>query len=547
MSKNALRRSLRAVAVVFSNPEMRRLQLSWAAESLAIWAFAIALGVYAFDASGATAVGVAGLVRLLPGALAAPFGGLIGDRSSRRAVLIVSALGNAALVGGATAAAALDAPVSVVFVLAGLSTVAVCPYVPAEGALMPLVARTPQELSAANVAHSAMDNVGFLAAGIASGLLLAVASPQAVFGMAAIAGLVSALFLVALSRDERPAYAIETSGTVLTEIGRGARSLLSDARLRLVGVALTLLLFFEGAADVLAVIIALDLLGLGQGTVGYLNAAWGIGALLGGGALALLLHRGQLAAGLALGCLLAGASLALPGLWVAAVAAYLAWLGMGAGYTFVEVAARTLLQRLGSDETLARALAFLESSRFGSMALGSIAVPGLIALLDVRGTVIAIAAILPAFALARWSALRAMEIGAPVEEDHFRLLRDHPIFAPLPMDTLERLSHDLVAVDPAPGEEIVTQGEPGKRFYLIAGGEVEVRIDGVFRHNQGAGACFGEIALLHDMPRTATVIALAGCRLLALDRPHFIGAVTGHMRSGEAATTVAEGRLAPVG
>ena len=136
----------------------------------------------------------------------------------------------------------------------------------------------------------------------------------------------------------------------------------------------------------------------------------------------------------------------LPGIWVVAAIGYVAWLGMGAGYTFVEVAALTLLQRLGSDETLARALSFLESSKFAAMGLGSIAVPGLIALLGVRGTVIAFAAILPAFALLRWSALRAMEIGAPVEEDRFRLLRDHPIFAPLPMDTLERLSHDLVPV-----------------------------------------------------------------------------------------------------
>jgi hypothetical protein len=260
-----------------------------------------------------------------------------------------------------------------------------------------------------------------------------------------------------------------------------------------------------------------------------------------------LLHRGQLAAGLALGCLLAGGSLALPGIWVVAAVGYVAWLGMGAGYTFVEVAALTLLQRLGSDETLARALSFLESSKFAAMGLGSIAVPGLIALLGVRGTVIAFAAILPAFALLRWSALRAMEIGAPVEEDRFRLLRDHPIFAPLPMDTLERLSHDLVPVSPEPGEKIVTQGEPGKRFYLIAAGEVEIDVDDGPRQTQAAGECFGEIALLNDMPRTATVTALPGCRLLALDRRHFVGAVTGHLRSDQAATTVADERLALIG
>jgi MFS family permease len=547
VSTEALGRSLRAVAVVFSNREMRRLQLAWAAESLAIWSFAIALGVYAFDASGATAVGVAGLVRLLPGALAAPFGGLIGDRAPRQIVLVASALASAALVGGAAVAAAMDAPVAIVFALAGLSTVAISPYVPAEGALMPLLARSPQELSAANVAHSAMDNVGFLAAGAVSGILLAAATPQAVFATAAIAGLLSAVLLARLRRDRRPVYVAETSGRVLSELGTGARVLLADSRLRLVGIAMTLLFFFEGAADVLAVIVALDLLGLSQGAVGYLNAAWGVGALLGGAALAVLLHRGQLAAGVALGCLLAGASLALPGIWVVAAIGYLAWLGMGAGYTFVEVAALTLLQRLGSDETLARALSFLESSKFAAMGLGSIAVPGLIALLGVRGTVIAFAAILPAFALLRWSALRAMEIGAPVEEDHFRLLRDHPIFAPLPMDTLERLSHDLVPLSPEPGEKIVTQGEPGERFYLIAAGEVEIDVDDGPRRRQTAGECFGEIALLNDVPRTATVTALPGCRLLALDRRHFVGAVTGHLRSDEAATMVADERLALIG
>jgi MFS family permease len=541
---DALRQSLRAVALVFRNPQMRRLQIAWGAESLAIWSFAIALGVYAFDAAGTTAVGIAGLVRLLPGALAAPFGGLIGDRSSRRTVLIVSALATSALLGAATAAVAVGASVTVVFVLAGLSTVAISPYVPAEGALMPMVAQTPQELSAANVAHGALDNIGFLLAGLASGALLATTSPQAVFGMAAIAGLVATLLLARLTPDARPAYVGETSGTVIAEMARGARSLLGDSRLRLVGASLTLLPFFVGAADVLAVIVALDLLELGQGAVGYLNAAWGIGALLGGGALAVLLHRGQLTAGLVLGCWLAGASLALPGLWVVAAAGYIGWLGIGAGYTFVEVVARTLLQRLGSDETLARTLAFLETSRFAAMALGSIAVPALIAILGVRATVIGVALILPVFALARWYALRALEIGAPVHADHFRLLRKHPIFAPLPMDTLERLSHDLVPVTPAPGEPVITQGEPGERFYLIATGEVEVLVDGAFRRTQAEGEGFGEIALLKDVPRTATVSPLEGCRLLALDRDHFISAVTGHRRSGEEAASVVETRLA---
>jgi MFS family permease len=545
--QNALRRSVSAVSLVFQNREMRLLQLSWAVQSVSLWAFAIALGVYAFDIGGATAVGVAGLVRLLPGAFASPLGGLMGDRLSRRTVLVGSTLASAVLIGAAAAAAALDASAALVFVLAGLTTVAICPYIPAEGALMPLVARTPQELSAANVAHSVMDNAGFLGGGLISGVLLAATSPETVFVVAAGAGLVSALLLAAMRRDQRPAYVRDTSGRVLSEMAKGVRVLAADSSLRLVSIGLTLLVFIEGAADVLAVIIALDLLDLGQGAVGWLNAAWGIGALLGSAALALLLQRGKLAAGIALGCLLTGASLALPGFWVVAAAGYLAFVGMGAGYTFVEVAGRTMLQRIGSDETLARALGVIETSRFAAMALGSIAVPALIALFGIRGALIALAAVLPLFALLRWSGLRALEIGAPVDEDRFRLLRDHPIFAPLPLERLERLAHDLVPLSPVAGEKIVTQGEPGERFYMVATGKVEIHVDGAFHESCEAGDCFGEIALLNDVPRTATVVAAHGCELLALDRRHFVAAVTGHLRSDQAASTIAEERLALIG
>jgi hypothetical protein len=535
--------SVKAVAVVFRNPDMRRLELAWAGASLSMWAFAIGLGVYAFEIGGAVAVGVAGLVRLLPGALASPLAGLLGDRHSRRTVLVASALAAAAVLASATAAAALGAPAAVVFALAGLFMVAVSPYVPAEGALMPVVAQSPQELSAANVAHSVMDNLGFLVGSLLAGVLLAAASPEAVFAVASAAGFVSAVLLARVGRDQRPEYAAEPVGGVLAETARGVRALMADRKLRVIGAALTLLVFFEGAADVLVVILALDLLGLDQGSVGYLNAAWGIGALLGGAALALLLDRGHLAAGLVLGSIVAGASMALPGLWVAAAAAYVAWIGIGIGYTFVEVAARTLMQRLGSDETLARALGALETSRLGAMALGSIAVPGLIALFGIEGALIAMGAVLPAFALLRWSVLRGLEIGAPVEEGRFRLLRENPIFSPLPIDTLERLCHDLIPQGAAVGEEIIRQGESGDRFYLIEAGRVEVYEDGDFRRDQSEGDGFGEIALLNDVPRTATVRAVRECRLLALDRSDFISAVTGHRRSHEAVGSVVQRRL----
>src|SRR3954454_18193779 len=130
--------SRRAVGTVFGNRDLRILELAWAGVSLATWSYVIALGVYAFDTAGPAAVGIAGLVRLLPGALASPFAGLLGDRHSRRDTMFASAGLASLAIGLAALAVALDAPAGVVYALAGLFTVAISPYVPAEGALLPI-------------------------------------------------------------------------------------------------------------------------------------------------------------------------------------------------------------------------------------------------------------------------------------------------------------------------------------------------------------------------------------------------------------------------
>ena len=510
------------------------------------WAFAISLGVFAFGEGGATAVGIAALVRLLPGSLASPFAGMLGDRHSRRLVLILSALLSGIAIALAAVAVVAEAPAWIVYGLAGLFTVASTPYVPAEGALLPVVARTPQELSAANVTRSVTDNLGFLLASLVVGLLLAIASPQAAFAAAGAVGLLTATVLATLGRDVRPSYADDADASgVIDRTAAGLRALLSDPKLRLVGSSLAVLFIVEGAADVLIVIVALDLLEIGEGSVGWINAAWGVGALVAGAGLAMLLGRGNLAVGLSAGCLIAGVGFALPGVWPVALAAYLSFLLIGFGYTFVEVAARTLLQRLGSDETLARVFGFLETSRLATTALGAIMAPALVALFGVRGALLAFGALLPAFALVRWRALREFEIGAPVPERHYELLRGSAIFAPLPVDTLEGVCRSLDELDAHPGQELITQGDHGERFYLIDDGEVEVIVDGSFKGNLCGGDGFGEIALLRDIPRVACVRATCRTRLLVLDREAFIEAVTGHVRSHQSAEAVAAAWLPP--
>ena len=534
---------LRALVIDFGNRDLGRLGIARVGVSFAAWSFAIALGVYGFEIGGAVAVGVIALVRLMPGAIASPFAGLLGDRFPRRTVLVGSGLAITAVLAGAAAATAVETAPVVVFALAGLFTVAISGYVPAEAALLPVLARTPQELSASNVTHSAMENSGFLIAALTTGVLLAVATPAVVFGVAALVALLATLVLAGIKRDQRPDYVTdgEISG-VLRQTALGFRTLVEHPGLRLAAATLIVLVFFEGTAEVLVVILALDMLELGHGSVGYLNAAWGIGALVGGAGLAILLDRGRLAAGLAGGSVVVALATALPGAWPVAVAAYAGWIGIGVGYTIVEVAAKTLLQRLGSDETLGRVIGSLEAARMAAMAIGSISASAIVALLGTRGALIALAAVLPLFVILFWTRLRAFEVGAPVAEGNYTLLRENSIFTPLPVATLERISHDLIPVAVQTGEEVITQGDQGDRFFLIEEGEVEVFEDGDFCRAEGPGESFGEIALLRDVPRTATVRTKVPTRLLALERDQFIAAVTGHQRSHQVAHTVVDAR-----
>jgi MFS family permease len=541
-----LRSNLGALAVDFGNRDLGILGVSRAGTSFATWCFAIALGVYGFEFGGAVAVGVVALVRLLPGALASPFAGLLGDRYPRRSVLVGSGAAITVVLTAACLAASMDASVGVVAVLAGVFTVAISGYVPAEAALLPVLARSPQELTAANVTHSAMENVGFLSAALATGLLLHAAGPATVFGAAAVVALATTIALSLIERDRRPSYEPvegELSG-LLDKSVIGFRTLYEDPALRLLGALLVTIVFFEGTTEVLVVILALDLLHLNHGSVGYLNAVWGIGALLGGATLSMMLGRGRLAIGIAVGSAVVALGALLPALWTAAAAAYLGWLVIGLGYTVAEVAAKTLSQRLGSDETAGRVIGSLESARLAAMAIGSISASLLFELLGIQGALILLSALLPAFLLFAWARLRSLEIGAPVDEKQFQLLRHNSIFAPLPVATLERISNGLVAMRKPAGEEVITQGEAGDRFYLIESGQVEVFEDGNFRRNEGPGESFGEIALLRDVPRTATVRTTQESTLLALEREPFIAAVTGHRRSHQVAHTVVDDRWA---
>ena len=537
-----LRESLRAIGDVFGNPGLRRLQFAWIGSVTGDWAYAIALAVFAYEAGGATAVGLVALLRFLPSAAVAPFAAVLADRYPRQRVMLAADAIRAVALAGAAAVALADGPAPAVYALAALVAVVSTAFQPAQAALIPTLARDPRELTAANVASSTIESVGSFLGPAIGGLLLAVTSPGVVFAATAGAFVWSALNVARIPASP-PAREDVVEEALHREALAGFRAIFAHPSLRLVVGLYSAQTLVAGALNVLVIVAALELLDLGRSGPGLLNSAVGIGGLIGAGvALGLVGMRG-LGTAFAFGLVLWGLPLVLFGAWPTTGAAVL-FLGLlGIGNTLVDVSGLTLLQRTAPPQVLGRVFGVLESLVVGTLGLGAIIAPLLVSLFGVRWALVATGLLLPALALASWARLRTIDERAVVPRHELERLRSLPLFAPLPPATLEHLATNLVRVPAAAGSEITRQGDVGDRFYLVDGGELEVSSDGQVVSALGPGDYFGEIALLRDVPRTATVTAKTDAALLALERDEFVSAVTGHPASLEAADAVVAARL----
>jgi MFS family permease len=541
------RESLAAFREVGANRPLRRLQLAFAGSETLKWAGGVAIAVYAFERGGATAVGIQLVTRMVPAGLVAPFASTLADRYDRVRVMVGSDLIRLVLALGMAAAVAGDAPLAVVFAIASVSGIVSTCFEPAKAALMPSLARSPRELTAANVVTTSIDSVSMFVGPALGGLLLAATSAQLVFVCTAAGYLWSASLLVGV-RPQAPEVEAEDegeAGSFLSDAREGVGVVLGSPALRVLFLLIAAQLFVDGLLNVLVVSVALGLLDIGEGGVGYLNAVLGVGALAGVLVSAGLVGARRLGPSFALGNVAWGAPIAL----IAAVpepgfaAAMMALVGIG--NTFVDVSGVTLLQRAAPEHALGRVFGLLDAFTLGSMALGGVAGPILIHALGIKGALVAAGGFLPALVALRWAALLRLDAEVePVSERELALLSAIPIFAPLRGFARERLAARLIPVHLPAGATLFSQGDPGDRFYVIVDGEVEVLVDGARVRTEGPGEWFGEIALLREVPRTATVRALDAVELRALERDEFLGAVAGDPRSAEAADAVAAARLA---
>ena len=536
--------SLAILGRAMADPDMRRLQLASASWSAGEAAYLVGLFVFAYVANGPGGVAIVAVIRTVPSVIFAPtMAALASDRSVDRSIrwtlgvrlVTVAALAGALIVGW---------PIVVVYALAGMDSVAATFLRPLRNAILPGIARSPEELVAGNVALTTGDSLANLVGPALAAAALVVMGTVGAFApgllllaiaLAASAGLHTARPL----RASRPA----TAGPVVRP-GRldPVRWLVRSPAVFVVGM-FTVQRLVRGGLTVLLVAAAVDLLGMGEPGVGVLTAAIGLGGLLGGGLAVGLVGRSRLAPWFALGIGMWGLGVAVVGVIPVAGVALAALAAGGVGKVLIDVAGYSLLQRSIPNDLRTSVLGIQEGLVTAALAVGSVAATILIDVVGI-GPAMAVAGAAPvAVAVLAWPALRRVDGASVVPERDLALLRGVPMFEPLQLATIEELASGMERRVVAAGEVIVRQGEPGDRFYLIDTGEVAVEIDGQAGSPLRAGDSFGEIALIRDVPRTATVTALTQVDLAAIERTRFLEAVTGHRHSAAAADRIVSERL----
>ncbi len=543
-SAEHLKRTVRIVREVLRNPVLRRVELAFlgfnAVESGA-W---IAILLYAYDATGPASVGLVAVAQLLPAGLCAPLASTLGDRRRRDHVLVTGYLSLGLALGLTALAMQRDASPLIVYALAIAASLSLTVVRPSQGALLPSLARTPAELAAANAVSGIAEAGGLLAGPLLAAAILSVSSPGAVLACLSALALVSALLVGTATAGLQRAGPRQARRRPAGMVFEGFRALSRDRDARLLIAVLSSRMLMIGVTDVLFVLLALELFMTGEQGAAILTAALGAGGVIGGATAFLMVGHRRIATVLFACAAITGAAFAVLSLPGAALAAPVLMVVAGVGLSVMDIAGRTILQRAVHDAVLARVFGILEGLSMWSLAAGSLLVTVVVAALGLQGSVLVFAAILPLLLALAWPSLMKLDrrVAVPVRE--LELLSRVSFFDVLDPPSLEALAQRARWETAAPGSVVIREGARGDDFYVLESGSVSVSREGRFlRRLARPGDTFGEVALLRDIPRTASVTADEPTVMLVLDRPGFLAAVTGNPAAAAALGRVADARF----
>jgi predicted MFS family arabinose efflux permease len=531
----------------FRHRDFRLLTAGLAISQTGDWLYNVALLVLVLRATGSPAwVAAAGVVRLVPYVLFGTLGGVVADRYRRKMVMIVSDLARAAVMvllglvdlSGGSAAFAIG--------LAGLATTFAVAYGPAEAASLQLIV-DEDELAAANSVTTTIMNVCIALGPAVGGVLLLLGSSATAFFVNAVTFLGSAVFVSRIGTDLGPLRAEEHEHSAGTwhRIREGISAITTSPEVVVLVGAWCASAFLYGAEIVLWALLAAGRLGIGADGLSFLYAAFGVGGILA----AVIAHRAadRPRQGLTLGLatVVTGVSFAGFAFTHSAGVGYGLVAVDGAASIVLDVLVLTSLQRVLGNDVMGRAIGAVDSLVVAAMLLGSIVAPPLVGVADVAGAVLVVGGIVALAGLVVVLQARSIDrrAGERVEElaPRVALLVAADLFAGAPRSTLEALAAELRPQHASAGEVVIREGDEPDDLYLVASGHLLVTTEHAGPVGELTdGDYFGEIGLLHRVPRTATVTATTDSELFRLSGETFLRVVNeGGQRSRSLSGNVA--------
>jgi MFS family permease len=531
-----LRTTVTNLRQAFANDGIRRLGITWTLGIAADTALTVVTIVTVYNRAGVLAAGVLGAVRMIPAVVAGLLSGTLIERVRGDRFLV--ALGLIRMLAAAGVAWAIftagptmaDHQVTLIamIIFATISSTAAAPVRPTQTTLMPAIARSPQELVAANTLWSTGEGIGAFVGPFVAAILMGINQHGLVAGLAAVGFLLTALISAGLRFEQAGDAAGGTQrrsrGLRLRDGVRAIRkqTVLAWSMFGTWGQVVT-----RGLMNAMTVVAAIELLRMGQGGTGLLAAAFGLGGLFGAFYAMTFVRSDRLIWTQVIGLVFWGLPLTVIGIFPIQEVALAAMVVIGVSNATYDVALFTTFQRATANEDRAPVMSVLEGVIGVGSISGSLLAPLLIFVFEIQGALIIGGLILPVIAGLIYLRIGRRDRIIVVDEETLALLRRVPMFAELPLTAIERLAAGLRPVAFEAGEALMTQGEPGDTFIVIKDGEVEVSIDGRPIHRQGAGTGVGEIALVRRSPRTATVVAVTAVDGYSIDASTFLAAIAG--------------------